>query len=70
MDRRDHAVLNSSIRRWTPAERSILRRLAHTHSVDEIAAALRRTPVAVRSKAAHERIALLRGRETGADVRF
>jgi hypothetical protein len=59
----DRTALANSIRRWTPAERSALRRLAHIHGVEEIAIELTRSVTAVRSKAAHERIALLRGRQ-------
>lgn len=46
-------------RRWTPDELLLLRRLAPGTPVRELARLLERTVVAVRTKAAHERLSLL-----------
>ena len=45
-------------RRWTTEDLAQLRRLAATTPIQELARALGRTVVAVRTKAAHERLPL------------
>ena len=45
-------------RRWTPDELSLLRSQAYSLPVSAIAAALNRSVLAIRTKAAHERLPL------------
>jgi hypothetical protein len=64
MDSPNPTVPANPIRRWTPAELSMLRQLAQTEGPEVIAARLARSVMAVRTKAAHERISLLANRTT------
>jgi hypothetical protein len=69
MEAKRRVTTSPKARRWTRHELAELRRLAASTPVRDIARSLDRTVVAVRTKAAHERLPLLPDETTRGPVR-